>query len=611
MRQRGEDVFFLTGTDEHGEPVAQAAEREGVTPRELADRNAERFKRAHAAAGDLQRLLHPHHRSRAPRSASRRSSSASTTTGTSTPGTYEGWYCPRCADFKTEAEIGPGNTCPIHEHPARVGEGGQLLLPALDLPGAAGAPLCRAPRLRAAVRPLQRGARRSSSRASRTSRSAAPSSPGACRPVGRVARLLRLVRRAAQLRHRARLRAPGGGPDRPLLAGDLPGHRQGHPEVPRGLLAGAAHGGRPRGAAPRADPRLPAEPAAARRGRRAGGGRRRGQPRRRGAGEDVQVARERHRPVRGDRAVRGGRAALLPLPRGPLRPGRAGLHGRLRDALRDRAGQRVRQPRQPLAGDDRALPRRRRARRGGGSRPGRRLRGAGRRGLPAARRRPDHRGAGRDLAAGAPPEPLRGGARALAAGQGPRGGGELDRTLYGLAEGIRVLTVLLHPYLPATSERLLAALGGPSSTWRAPGSGRGRAAGGCRAPARCSPRRDRQPHAPGLVRGPGRRAGGRRRARGRAPDAHRRHGRRLEPQRPGGGGGPPPGLRRRRSPSQPGHRLRRRRPRRAARAGRPRALPRRSARPGWTTTGTAPPARIRSAPSTPRSRSRGRRASRW
>ena len=32
MRQRGEEVFFLTGTDEHGEPVAQAAEREGVTP---------------------------------------------------------------------------------------------------------------------------------------------------------------------------------------------------------------------------------------------------------------------------------------------------------------------------------------------------------------------------------------------------------------------------------------------------------------------------------------------------------------------------------------------------------------------------------------------------
>ena len=44
QRQRGEDVFFLTGTDEHGEPVALAAEREGVTPQELADRNAERFR---------------------------------------------------------------------------------------------------------------------------------------------------------------------------------------------------------------------------------------------------------------------------------------------------------------------------------------------------------------------------------------------------------------------------------------------------------------------------------------------------------------------------------------------------------------------------------------
>src|ERR1700710_994773 len=43
-RQRGEDVFFLTGTDEHGEPVALPAEALGIAPQELADRNAERFK---------------------------------------------------------------------------------------------------------------------------------------------------------------------------------------------------------------------------------------------------------------------------------------------------------------------------------------------------------------------------------------------------------------------------------------------------------------------------------------------------------------------------------------------------------------------------------------
>ena len=40
-RQRGEDVFFLTGTDEHGEPVADAAHALGVEPLQLADKNAE------------------------------------------------------------------------------------------------------------------------------------------------------------------------------------------------------------------------------------------------------------------------------------------------------------------------------------------------------------------------------------------------------------------------------------------------------------------------------------------------------------------------------------------------------------------------------------------
>ena len=61
-RQRGEDVFFLTGTDEHGEPVAQAAEREGVSPKELADRNAKRFEDLMPRDQRVQRLLHPYER---------------------------------------------------------------------------------------------------------------------------------------------------------------------------------------------------------------------------------------------------------------------------------------------------------------------------------------------------------------------------------------------------------------------------------------------------------------------------------------------------------------------------------------------------------------------
>ncbi|MFM1814702.1 MAG: hypothetical protein RLZ98_1397 [Pseudomonadota bacterium] len=43
-RLDGKDVFFLTGTDEHGLKMKQTAQAEGVSPRELADRNAARFR---------------------------------------------------------------------------------------------------------------------------------------------------------------------------------------------------------------------------------------------------------------------------------------------------------------------------------------------------------------------------------------------------------------------------------------------------------------------------------------------------------------------------------------------------------------------------------------
>jgi methionyl-tRNA synthetase len=116
MRQRGEEVFFLTGTDEHGEPVAQAAEREGVTPKELADRNAERFKallpRINVSNDYFIRTSDPRHHERVQEVMQRIHDN-----GHTYKGLYEGWYCPRCADFKTEAEIGPDQSCPIHKIP--------------------------------------------------------------------------------------------------------------------------------------------------------------------------------------------------------------------------------------------------------------------------------------------------------------------------------------------------------------------------------------------------------------------------------------------------------------------------------------------------------------
>ncbi len=115
-RQRGEDVFFLTGTDEHGEPVALAAEREGVTPEELADRNAARFKqlmpRINVSNDFFIRTSDPRHKERVQAFMQRVYDN-----GHVYKGFYEGWYCPRCADFKAENEIAEGNTCPIHRIP--------------------------------------------------------------------------------------------------------------------------------------------------------------------------------------------------------------------------------------------------------------------------------------------------------------------------------------------------------------------------------------------------------------------------------------------------------------------------------------------------------------
>jgi len=114
MRRRGEDVFFLTGTDEHGEPVTQVAEREGIPPQELADRNAERFKalmpRLNVSNDFFIRTTDSAHKARV-----QEVLGAVRDNGHVYEGTYEGWYCPRCADFKTEAEAGEAGVCPIHK----------------------------------------------------------------------------------------------------------------------------------------------------------------------------------------------------------------------------------------------------------------------------------------------------------------------------------------------------------------------------------------------------------------------------------------------------------------------------------------------------------------
>jgi methionyl-tRNA synthetase len=114
MRQRGEDVFFLTGTDEHGEPVADAARAQGLEPKALADRNAERFQalmpRLESSNDFFIRTSDEQHMAKVQEVLQRVHDN-----GHVYKGLYEGWYCPRCADFKVENEILDDNRCPIHE----------------------------------------------------------------------------------------------------------------------------------------------------------------------------------------------------------------------------------------------------------------------------------------------------------------------------------------------------------------------------------------------------------------------------------------------------------------------------------------------------------------
>jgi methionyl-tRNA synthetase len=116
MRQRGEEVFFQTGTDEHGEPTARVAAEQGVTPQELADRNAPRFKelmpKINVSEDFFIRTTDAEHVKKVQEIITRVKEN-----GFVYEGLYEGWYCPRCADFKTESEIAEGNTCPIHGIP--------------------------------------------------------------------------------------------------------------------------------------------------------------------------------------------------------------------------------------------------------------------------------------------------------------------------------------------------------------------------------------------------------------------------------------------------------------------------------------------------------------
>src|SRR5271170_3182210 len=64
-RLDGADVLFVTGMDEHGQKMQRTADREGLTPQQLADRTAAQFDAMgtalFAGADDIVRTTQPRH----------------------------------------------------------------------------------------------------------------------------------------------------------------------------------------------------------------------------------------------------------------------------------------------------------------------------------------------------------------------------------------------------------------------------------------------------------------------------------------------------------------------------------------------------------------------
>src|SRR5262245_2657351 len=111
----GDDVMYLTGTDEHGLKVQRAAEARGVTPKELVDETAADFRDAwdalDIAYDDFIRTTEPRHHK-----AVQEFLQAVYDAGDIELGTYEGLYCVSCEAYYTEDELVEGN-CPIHLRP--------------------------------------------------------------------------------------------------------------------------------------------------------------------------------------------------------------------------------------------------------------------------------------------------------------------------------------------------------------------------------------------------------------------------------------------------------------------------------------------------------------
>ncbi|MCT2589011.1 methionine--tRNA ligase [Streptomyces sp. N2-109] len=126
-RQRGEKVWYLTGTDEHGQKIMRTAEANGVTPQAWCDRLVEEawkplWEHLDIANDDFIRTTEARHTARVQEFVQDLYDK-----GEIYQGGYEGPYCVGCEEYKTSGELLPGEgefegqlLCPIHKKPVEM-----------------------------------------------------------------------------------------------------------------------------------------------------------------------------------------------------------------------------------------------------------------------------------------------------------------------------------------------------------------------------------------------------------------------------------------------------------------------------------------------------------
>ncbi|KQV24006.1 MULTISPECIES: methionine--tRNA ligase [unclassified Kitasatospora] len=121
-RQRGEKVWYLTGTDEHGQKIMRTADTHGVTPQQWCDKLVEEewkplWQHLNVANDDFIRTTQQRHTDRVQEFVQ-----GLFDKGEIYKGGYEGPYCVGCEEYKIPGELLPGATadeklCPVHKKP--------------------------------------------------------------------------------------------------------------------------------------------------------------------------------------------------------------------------------------------------------------------------------------------------------------------------------------------------------------------------------------------------------------------------------------------------------------------------------------------------------------